>query len=110
MPGPIVHVGATLTCSHGGPVTIAPGNPRVLVSGQPVATLADQFLVAGCAFNISGGPHPCVRIQWITPAVRVFAGGSPVILQTSAGLGLAADQAPQGPPVVMATQPRVIAT
>lgn len=110
MPGPIVHVGATITCSHGGPATIAPGNPRVLVSGQPVATLADQFLVAGCAFNISGGPHPCVRIQWITPAVRVLAGGSPVILQTSAGLGLAADQAPQGPPAVLATQPRVIAT
>lgn len=110
MPGPIVHVGATITCGHAGMVTVAPGNPRVLVSGMPVATMADQFIVAGCPINVAGAPHPCVRIQWLVPAVRVLVGGAPVILQTSVGLGLAADQLPQGPPIVITTQPRVIAT
>jgi hypothetical protein len=42
--------------------------------------------------------------------VRVTASLMPLILQTSVGLCLAADQAPQGPPVVSSTQPRVLGT
>jgi hypothetical protein len=49
-------------------------------------------------------------VQWLVPAARVKASLSPVVLQASVGLCLAADQAPQGPPVVVATQPRVIGT
>lgn len=108
MPGPLFHVGATALCSHGGQVQTVSTNSRVLVSGMPVATLADQFLVAGCPVVIAGAPHPCVRVQWLVPAARVQVMGQPVILQTSTGLGLAPDQAPQGPPTVVATQPRVI--
>jgi hypothetical protein len=107
--GPVVHVGAGITCTHGGQVTIAPGSPRVLVGGQPVATMSDNFLVAGCAFSIPAGPHPCVRIQWMVPATRVTSLGQPVITQGSTGLGLAADQAPQGPPIPAVVQPRVVA-
>jgi hypothetical protein len=91
-------------------VTEIPSAPRVLLSGMPVATMADQYLVAGCAFNVAGAPHPCVRVQWLVPAVRVTASLMPLILQTSLGLSLAADQAPQGPPIVCSTQPRVLAT
>jgi uncharacterized Zn-binding protein involved in type VI secretion len=111
MPGPLVHLGATIFCPHGGPVNIIPTNTRVLVSGQPVATLGDTYLVAGCAFTIPGPkPQPCVRVQWLVPATRVFVNGQPAILQTSAGLCLSAEQIPQGPPVVAVTQPRVIGT
>lgn len=109
MPGPLFHVGATAMCPHGGPVTTIPSAPRVLVNGMPVATMGDTYLIAGCAFNIAGAPHPCVRVQWLVPAARVLVNGMPAILQTSVGLCLAADQAPQGPPIVAATQPRVIA-
>ncbi len=109
MPGPLVHLGATIFCPHGGPVNIIPTNSRVLVSGQPVATLGDTYLVAGCAFTIPGPkPQPCVRVQWLAPATRVFVNGQPAILQASAGLCLSAEQIPQGPPLVAATQPRVI--
>jgi hypothetical protein len=108
MPGTILHVGATAMCPHGAPVNTVPGNPRVLVSGMPVATMADQYLIAGCPF--AGATGPCVRVQWLVPAVRVLVGGVPPILNTSAGLSLAATQAPLGPPVVVATQPRVVAT
>ena len=110
MPGPLFHVGAAASCTHGGPVTTISSNVRVLVSGMPVATIADTFVVAGCAFNIGGSPHPCVKIQWLVPAIRVLVNGQPPILQTSTGLCLAADQAPQGPPIVISTQPRVIGT
>jgi uncharacterized Zn-binding protein involved in type VI secretion len=111
MPGPIVHVGASIICPHGGPANVVTTNSRVLVSGQPVATLADQYLITGCAFTVpSGKPQPCVRVQWLTPAARVFVNGQPVILQTSTGLCLSAEQIPQGAPIVVTTQPRVTAT
>jgi hypothetical protein len=104
---PIFHVGAVAICPHGGPVTTISANARVLVSGMPAATMTDQFVIAGCAFNISGAPHPCTLVQWLVPAVRVKVMGQPVILQTSPGLAKAADQAPQGPPSVLVCQPRV---
>ena len=87
MPGPLFHVGATAICPHGGQVQTIPTNARVLVSGQPVATLADTYLVAGCAFTIPPGkPQPCIKVQWLVPAARVLGNGEPAILQTSVGL------------------------
>jgi hypothetical protein len=111
VPGPIYHVGASAICPHGGQVTVISSNARVLVGGMPAATLADTYVVAGCAFTVPPGkPQPCVKVQWLVPAVRVLVNGQPVILQTSTGLCLSAEQIPQGPPVIVATQPRVIAT
>ena len=57
MPGPLLHVGATVLCAHGGPGQTVSSNPRVLVSGQPVATVSDPTLVAGCVFTVSGAPQ-----------------------------------------------------
>lgn len=109
MPGPLFHVGAGATCPHGGPVSVVSANARVLVGGQPVATLGDQFLVAGCAFTLPvPKPSPCLKVQWLVPAVRVLVNGQPAILQTSPGLCLSPEQIPQGPPVVAACQPRVL--
>ena len=111
MPGPLFHVGATAICPHAGQVTTISTNTRVLANGMPVATMGDTFLVAGCAFTIPPGkPQPCVKVQWLVPAVRVLVNGQPVILQTSVGLCQSAEQIPQGPPTIVATQPRVIGT
>ena len=110
MPGTLFHVGAVAMCPHGGPVNTISSNVRVLVSGMPVATMADQYLVAGCAFTIPAGPSPCLRVQWLVPAARVLVNGVPPILNTSVGLCLNPAQVPQGPPVVATTQPRVVAT
>jgi hypothetical protein len=96
-------------CPHGAPVSVASTNARVLVGGLPVATMADQFLIAGCPFNISGTPSPCVRVQWLAPAVRVVVNGAPAILNTSSGLCVNPAQAPQGPPIPVTVQPRVVA-
>lgn len=111
MSGNLVTVASSLICTHGAPVTVAPGNARVRAGGAPVATLADQFTVAGCPFQIPIGtgtkPQPCVTVRWIAPAVRVRVGGQPVILQTSSGICQSVEQIPQGPPTVVSTQPRV---
>jgi hypothetical protein len=85
-----------------------PGSPRVLVSGMPVATVADQFMVAGCAFTIPP-PQPCLQVQWLTPATRVLVNGSPPITQASMGLSISATGVPQGPPIIASTQLRVTA-
>lgn len=111
MPGPLFHVGATAMCPHAGQVQVISSNTRVMVNGMPVATLGDTYVVAGCPFTVPPGkPQPCIKVQWLVPATRVFVNGQPAILQTSTGLCQSAEQIPQGPPVVTATQPRVIGT
>jgi hypothetical protein len=115
MPGFLLHTNAAMTCTHFGPVQIPPVQPRVLVSAQPVATMASTLAVAGCAFTLPNGkPQPCVTVRWLMPSARVLVAGSPVLLQpgpgTGSGLCQSAEQIPQGPPVVSAVQARVLAT
>jgi hypothetical protein len=106
MPGFILHVGATVMCSHGGSAQPSAPNPRVLVSGQPVATMAAPYVVAGCPFNVGGAPSPCVTAQWVTAATRVLANGQPLVLIDSQAIC-----APNGTPlIVAATQTRAVAT
>ncbi|MHA7599845.1 hypothetical protein ACX12L_07870 [Alicycliphilus sp. T452] len=104
MPGPLLHLGATVLCAHGGQAT--PGAPvaRVLVSGQPVATQAAPWLVAGCAFSPPQGNGPCITAQWVVAATRVFAAGQPVLLMSGQAICT-----PTGTPLVpVAAQTRVL--
>jgi uncharacterized Zn-binding protein involved in type VI secretion len=111
MPGFLLHVGATVMCPHAGQVSIISTNTRVMVSKQPVATMGDTYMVAGCPFVLPGPtPQPCIKVQWLVPAMRVMVGGQPAILQSSTGLCLSATQIPQGPPSVVVTQMRVKGT
>jgi len=115
MPGFLMHVNAACQCTHMAPATIVPSQPRVLVGGQPVAPIGSQIVVAGCLFTVPGPkPQPCVTIKWLMPSVRVLVLGQPAMLLpapgTGPGLCLSAEQLPQGPPIVSAVQPRVIAT
>jgi hypothetical protein len=109
MSGNLLHVNATVTCPHGGQVTALPAQSRVLVSGQPAATLADVFTVAGaCTFTVGTKPQPCVTVRWVTPSARIQINGSPAVLATSAGVCQSAEQIPQGPPLVSVVQQRAV--
>lgn len=106
MPGFMLHVGATVLCSHGGQAQATVPNPRVRVGGQPIVTQTAPHVVAGCPFNVSGSPVPCVTANWITAAVRVRAGGQPVLLQDSQSVTV-----PNGTPLsIVTTQVRVKGT
>ncbi|MBN1569761.1 MAG: hypothetical protein JXA73_18090 [Acidobacteria bacterium] len=106
MPTPLVHLGATVLCAHGGQATPMMPNSRVLVSGQPIAVMTSPYVVAGCPFNVSGSPVPCVSGQWVRAALRVFAGSAPVILMDSQAIC-----SPNGTPLfVVSTQTRVSGT
>ena len=92
-------------CAHGGQAQPTTPNPRVLVSGQPSTTQAAPYVVAGCSFNVSGSPSPCVTANWITAATRVTSNGQPLLLLDSQAIC-----APNGTPLVItATQTRVTA-
>jgi len=106
MPGFLLHLGATVLCSH--PPGLAQPvvtNPRVTVGGQPIVTQTSQYVIAGCALATVPSP-PCATAQWITAATRVQAGGAPVLLQDSQSVCV-----PTGTPLnIIVTQVRVKGT
>ena len=106
MPGPILHLAATVTCSHGGQALPTAPFPRVQVSGQPVVTQSATYTVAGCGFVPPGGNGPCVTANFVTAATRVFAGGVPVLTQDGVSICT-----PTGTPLIpVQVQMRVVAT
>ena len=116
MPGFLLHVNAVMQCFHAAKATIAPSQPRVLVSGQPIATMASVIAVAGCPFQIPFGvgtkPQPCVLVKWAMPSTRFLVAGQPAALDPAPGPGpgicQSVEQIPQGPPVVSTFQIRVM--
>ena len=107
MPGFLVHVGATVLCSHGGQAQPTVPNPRVSVSGQPTVTNTAPYVVAGCALPPPPGANgPCVTAQWITGSLRVTSNGQPLVLLDSQAIC-----APSGTPLLITvTQTRVAAS
>jgi hypothetical protein len=107
VPAYLFHVGAQAMCPHGGQISTASSNTRVKVGGQFVATSADTSTIAGCPFSTSAGPHPCVKVQWLVPAMRVKINHQAALLKDSTALCVAADQVPQGAPQILVVQMRV---
>jgi hypothetical protein len=106
MPGFLLHLGATVLCSHPpGQAQPVVTNPRVTVSGQPIVTQTSQYVIAGCALATVPSP-PCATAQWVTAATRVRAGSVPVLLQDSQSVCV-----PTGTPLnIIVTQVRVKGT
>jgi hypothetical protein len=104
MPGPLLHIGASVLCAHGGTATPTAPNPRVAVGGQPTVLMTTPYAIAGCPFTTGGNPQPCVTAQWTVAAKRVTSNGQPVVLMDSQALCV-----PNGTPLVpVSAQTRVI--
>ena len=103
MPGFLLHLGATVRCSHAGQAQPTAVNPRVLVSGQPTVTIASPYVVAGCAMpSPSAGNGPCVTAQFVSAATRLTSNGQPLLLLDSEAIC-----APTGTPLlILSTQTR----
>jgi hypothetical protein len=108
MSGNLLHVNATVICSHGGQAGSQPAQSRVVVAGQPVATVADFYTVTGCPFAAGNKPQPCVTVRWLAPSGRIQVNGSPALLQSTPATCQSAEQVPQGPPRVTTVQQRVV--
>ncbi len=107
MGGYILDAGTTITCPHGGQASVVARSTRISLGGKPPLLVDDVATIAGCAFNVSGAPLPCMRLQWVMPATRVTVESSPVLLSSSVGLCLNAAGAPQGTALVSGFQTRV---
>lgn len=104
MPGYLLHQGATVLCAHAGQAMPTAPFPRVKVAGQPVVLQPVPWTVSGCTFPPPPAANgPCVLANFVMGAVRVKAGGMPVLLQDSQAIC-----APTGTPLnVAVVQPRV---
>lgn len=106
MPGPILHMGAVVTCAHGGQAIPTVPSTCVMVSGMPIATIAAPYAVAGCAFIPPAGNGPCVTAQWVVGAVQVMSMGQPVAILSGVSVCV-----PTGTPLLpVSAQTLVIAT
>ncbi len=97
-------------CPHGGTVTAVSANTRAQAAGGYILRGSDTFTIAGCPFNVSGVPSPCVTVQWVQTDLNSQTMGDLTLSEASVGLCLAATQAPQGTVLIMATQPRAAGT
>src|SRR5215471_20968277 len=106
MPGFLLHVGATVLCSHGGQAQPTVPNPRVVVSGQPTVLMTSPYVVAGCALPPPPAANgPCVTAQWLSGTTRVLSNGQPLLVQSSQAIC-----APTGTPLlIIVTQIRASA-
>jgi len=103
----MLHVGATVICSHAGQAQPTAPNPRVLVSGQPTVLMSTTYVIAGCSMPPpTAGNGPCVTAQWLTGTTRVTSNGQPILVQSSSAVCT-----PTGTPLnILVTQTRVTAT
>ena len=105
MPGPLLHLGAIVICSHFGRATPSVTSPRVLVNGQQVVPMISPWVIAGCFLPPPPAANgPCVTAQNVSSATRVFSNGVPLLLMDSQAIC-----APTGTPLIpLVAQPRVI--
>jgi hypothetical protein len=104
MPG-MLTTASVMMCPHGGTVQATPSSTAVQFAGAPAVTASDVFVIAGCTFVIGVVPSPCVTVQWVQPAAQSTISGNPTLTEASVGLCMAA--APQGPVMIVSTQPNV---
>jgi hypothetical protein len=84
MPGFLLHVGATVVCSHGGQATPVSFDPKATVGLQPVVTLSSNYAIAGCTLSPPPTANgPCATAVFTSAATRITVAGRPVLLRDS---------------------------
>ncbi len=107
MAGSALTAASSMQCPHGGQVQAVPSNLRAKADG-PLLTQSDTFTIVGCPFTIPPAtPSPCLQVKWIVADTRAKAAGNATLSQSDTGLCINAQNAPQGPVVVVNTQTRV---
>jgi hypothetical protein len=101
---PILTTAASVTCPHGGTVTLFTSQSAVTAGGGALCLETDQHTVAGCPFVVGTKPQPCVLVRWSAAASRTRINGIGVLLSTSVGQCFSAEQILQGVAIVVATQ------
>ena len=109
MAGQMLTTSSQVQCPHGGQATLITGNARVSADSGQVLLQTDVHPIAGCPFTIGTKPSPCLRIEWTVAAAQVTVDGTPVLDQSSVGLCLSPENAPQGVAIIVNTQQKASA-
>jgi len=107
---PALTTQSTVLCPHGGQVSLSTANTKVQTQQGYLLLQTDTHTVGGCAFTVGTKPQPCVLVRWVTGAAFSKIDGTPILLQSSVGMCFSAEQIPQGPAVIAATQATVTGT
>jgi hypothetical protein len=83
MPGYLLHMGATVTCQHGGTATPVMSSLRVKVDSQAIVTQTTSYTVAGCSLTPPPPKPFCATALWTSGATRVTSDNTPVLLADS---------------------------
>lgn len=100
----LLNTSSMMMCPHGGTVNAICSNAKAQAGGAYLLRASDTFTIAGCAFTVGTTLHPCVRVQWVRPAMKSRAVGDFTLTEQSLGLCIAADQAVQGTVQISHTQ------
>lgn len=97
MAGPVLTTSSTVTCPHGGTVTLTTSDTSATAGGSPVLLVSDVHQVVGCPFTLPGGKYsPCVTVRWSAGSAQASAGGTALLVASSIGTCSNGEQAPQG--------------
>lgn len=107
--GAILTTAATMKCPHGGTIVATVAGSRRATAGAQILTVNDTYMIAGCPFVLGTAPHPCVIVQWTVPSLKAAADHGALLTVDSQGMCLAADAAPQGPPILAPAQTKASA-
>lgn len=107
MPGRALTTGSQVKCPHGGSASLITSNAKASAASGRLLLVSDVHTVAGCAFTIGTKPSPCLRIEWSAGAVKLKAGGTAVLLESSMGTCYSPESAPQGVALVVQPEAKV---
>jgi hypothetical protein len=104
MPAPVLTAGATITCIHGGQVTLIPRQASAFCAGAPLLCVPDLVgaPIVGCPVIPSPTTKPCTTVIATMPgsfSPKLFVGGRPAYLST---LVAVTDSVPPGSLIVIA--------
>ncbi len=101
----VLTVASTLTCPHGGSVTLTTSNATLECGDGFPLVESDAHFVVDCTFIPPGSkPSPCVEVTRSGGSASLDADGVPVLTRASVGLCESAEGVPQGPAVLLVTQ------
>src|SRR5258706_14168066 len=109
MAGNPLTAASSLSCPHGGTVTITPSNTRAKADGDFIASAADTFTISGCPFQlptVPPTPSPCIMVQWMVTDELVKAGAL-TLSESCQGLCLSALGPLQGTWITSSPQTKV---
>ena len=106
MAGRFLTTQSTILCPHGGNLVLVTTQAKADAGRSQILLETDVHQVAGCTFNVSGAPSPCLTVRWSAGATRVTANGTATLLESSVGTCYNGTNAPQGVAVVANTQPK----